>query len=240
MVVQTQSSQAEQAASDPRLGRSWIKLTLLAVVIGVLLVIVYFSPFRQYLGDLRNLSQRIRSFGPLAPLVLVGSVALLVAVGFPRTVFCVLAGMTLGFWSGLLWAQLGTLVGNYILFLAVRTLGLDWGRRMLSKRANIRNLVRQRGALGVIFARQLPLPGLLINVACALLPIGQVDFLVGTLLGQLPQAVPWTLIGAGLLQTSLSKSIGVIGLAIAASLLAWLGVQYALRRSAVSLQPEGK
>ncbi|HLH52971.1 MAG TPA: VTT domain-containing protein [Verrucomicrobiae bacterium] len=212
---------------------SWIKTALFAAGVLVLLLVVYCSPLRHYLGRLREISDRVRGFGGLAPLVLTGGVAVLVAFGFPRLVFCVIAGMTLGFWAGLFWAQLGTLIGNYALFLVARELGGDWAPRIVGDRKRMLAALQQRGALGVFLARQLPLPGVLINLACALLPIRQTDFVVGTVIGQLPQAIPCTLIGAGVLQASFRGSIGLIGLAVVLSVAAWFGVRWALRRKAV-------
>jgi uncharacterized membrane protein YdjX (TVP38/TMEM64 family) len=209
---------------------SWIKILVFGFGLGVLLTIVYFSPLRHYLGHLREASDEIRSFGNLAPLVLTVAVAVLVGCGFPRLVFCSIAGMALGFWSGLLWAQLGTLAGNYALFLLVRAGARDWAERVLSKRAKVRAMVQLQGMWGVFVARQLPLPGLVINLACALLPLRHRDFLLGTVVGQLPQAIPWTLIGAGALQESFGRSMGVIGLAVAVSIVAWLIARSLLRR----------
>jgi uncharacterized membrane protein YdjX (TVP38/TMEM64 family) len=216
-------------AGDRSLRRSWVKLVVLAAAMGVLLTVVYFSPLRDYLNRLREVSQQIRGFGALAPLVVMGGVALLVAIGFPRLIFCLLAGMALGFWSGLLWAQLGTMIGNYALFLTVRGFGRDWAEGMLRKRSGLRQIVRQRGMWGVLLARQVPVPGVFINLACALLPIRQSDFLLGTILGQLPQAIPCTLIGAGLLQASFKRSIGVVSLAVVVSFVAWFFIRQALR-----------
>jgi uncharacterized membrane protein YdjX (TVP38/TMEM64 family) len=219
-------SESPEALSRP----SWIKIILLGVSVGVLLTVVYFSPLRHYLGHLREASEQIRGFGPLAPLVLVVAVAVMVGCGFPRTVFCVIAGMALGFWSGLLWAQLGTLIGNYALFLVVRAGARDWAQRVLGQRAVLQAAIRERGMLGVFVARQLPLPGLVVNLACALLPLRHRDFLLGTAMGQLPQAIPCTLIGAGALQASFQRSIGLIGLAVALSILAWASARAVLRR----------
>lgn len=215
---------------QPPIKPSWRKIALLALGAGILLALVYSSPLRVYLGHWREVSQDIRNFGALAPLVVTVSVAVLVAVGFPRLLFCVIAGMALGFWSGLLWAQLGTLLGNYALFVVVRAGGREWGQRLLARRARVRSTIQQRGALGVILARQLPLPGLVINLTCAFLPIRHRDFILGTMVGQLPQAIPCTLIGAGALQSSFGKSVGLIGLAVIVAILAWLGVRYAMRR----------
>jgi uncharacterized membrane protein YdjX (TVP38/TMEM64 family) len=160
-----------------------------------------------------------------------GGVTVLVAIGFPRLLFCLIAGMALGFWSGLLWGQLGTLLGSYILFLMVRAGGRNWAQRFLARRTRLKNLMQRRGVLGVVLARQLPLPGLVVNLACALLPIRHRDYILGTSMGLLPQAIPCTLIGAGVLQASFKKSIAVIGLAVVISILAWLGLAAVLRRS---------
>jgi uncharacterized membrane protein YdjX (TVP38/TMEM64 family) len=209
---------------------SWRKIALLAIGVGTLLTVVYFSPLRQYLSHVGEISEQIRSFGALAPLVVVVSISVLVAVGFPRLALCGVAGMALGFWSGLLWAQLGTLLGNYAVFILARAGGRDWAQRFVSRRARLNHAIQQRGVLGVFLARQVPLPGLVINLACALLPIPHWDFIVGTVLGQLPLAIPCTLIGAGILQPSFKKGITLIGLAIVASVLAWFCLRYSLRR----------
>jgi uncharacterized membrane protein YdjX (TVP38/TMEM64 family) len=200
-----------------------------AVVVCALLAIADLSPFRAYLERWREVSEDLRSLGALAPLVLVAAVAVLVGVGFPRWPFCIIAGAALGFWSGLFWAQLGTLLGNYAVFLVVRLGSRDWAQRYLSKRVRLHNVIRQEGIPGVILARQMPLPGLLINLACGLVPLRQRDYLFGTIVGQLPLAVPCTLIGAGVLQASFRESLGVIALAIAAAVLAWVGLRFLLR-----------
>jgi len=208
----------------------WRRIALLAVIVGVLLAIVYLSPLRAYLGRLREVSEQIRGLGILAPLVVTGSVAALVAIGFPRLLFCFVAGMALGFWSGLLWAQLGTLLGNYALFLVTRFGARQWAEQYLSKRGKLHSLLQQEGISGVILARQLPVPGLLVNLACGLFPLRHRHFLVGSLIGQLPEAVPCTLIGAGALEASFARSVGVISLAVAVAVVIWIGLRRLLRR----------
>ena len=69
------------------------------------------------------------------------------------TSLCVIAGMALGFWSGLFWTQLGTLFGNYILFLVARRSAGDWVRRVLSHRSKLAALIHNEGITGVILAR---------------------------------------------------------------------------------------
>ncbi len=212
---------------------AWWKVLALAVAVCLLLAAVYLSPLRAYLGRLREVSDQIRALGWLGPLATILGVGIFVAVGFPRLLFCVMAGMAFGFWSGLLWAQLGTLLGNYAVFLAIHWVRPDWARRRLSARAGLQALLRQESIASVILARQLPLPGVLVNAACALFCVRHRDFLIGTLLGQLPEAVPCTLIGAGALEGSFGKSTAFISLAVAVAVALWIGLRWFLRQRTV-------
>ncbi len=206
------------------------KAIFLAALLGILLAIVYFSPLRQYLGRAQEISDGLRRLGFIAPIALTLGVAALVAAGFPRLLLCVIAGMTFGFWSGLLWAQIGTLLGNYAAFLAVRWGGGEWARRYLMKRHHLGDVLRRGSLPAVLLARQLPVPGIVVNLALGLSPLSHRDFLIGTALGQIPEAIPCTLIGAGVMEGSFAQSAGVVGIAVAVLLLAWMGVRFAIRR----------
>jgi uncharacterized membrane protein YdjX (TVP38/TMEM64 family) len=225
-----EAAQAAQAEPDAR--PSWRKIALLGVVVGGLMAIVYLSPLRAYVSDLREVSARIRSLGMVGPAVVTLGVAMLVAIGFPRLALCVIAGMALGFWSGLLWAQLGTLLGNYAIFLIAGSSGRVWAENYLAKRHRLRGLIQEEGTWGVILARQIPVPGLIVNLACGLFGVRHRHFLLGTAIGQLPEAIPCTLIGAGALEASFAKSAGVISLAVAVSVLVWVGLRRFIRARA--------
>jgi uncharacterized membrane protein YdjX (TVP38/TMEM64 family) len=225
---------AEPARGDTGAKLPWRNILWLALAAAILLAVVYLSPVRQYLGRLQELSSFIRGFGWRGPLVFTVSVALLVAVGFPRLFFCVLAGMAFGFWPGLLWAQLGTLAGNYAVFMVARSGGRNWAERYFARHTKLQNVIQKEGAAGVILARQLPVPGLLINMACGLFAIRSYDFFIGTIIGQLPEAIPCTLIGAGVLQASFRRSLGLISLAVAAAVLGWIGMRWILNRQKLS------
>jgi len=208
----------------------WRRLLFLGIVLLALLALVYLTPLRAYLSRVREVSDSVRGLGALAPVVWTFGVAVLVAIGFPRLLLCVIAGMALGFWWGLLWTQLGTLLGNYAVFLVARKNSQGWAERYLSHRARLHNIIKQEGLAGVILARQVPLPGLVINLACGLVSLRHRDFLLGTIIGQLPQAVPFTMIGAGALQTSFSHSVKLIGAGVALAVIVWLTLRAALRR----------
>jgi len=223
------SATNEEALLEAETKPPWRRLALAALLVVAFLVVVYASPLRGYLGRLQELRDTIRGFGVLAPLVLTVGTAVLVSFGFSRLVLCAVAGMAMGFWWGLLWAQLGTLLGNYALFLVARKGGGNWVRRYIAKRKKLAGLIHEEGLIGVILARQVPLPGILVNLTLGLLSVRQRDFLIGTLLGQLPEAIPCTLIGAGVVKASLQKSVSLIGLAVALAVLVWVGLRWWLR-----------
>jgi uncharacterized membrane protein YdjX (TVP38/TMEM64 family) len=220
----------QQVTSAESAGPPWKRVALLAFVLCALLVVGYTSPLREYVGDLGKLSERIRSFGIWAPLIFTLLIAVLVAVGFPRLILCAVSGAAFGFGWGLLYAQVGTLAGNYAVFVVARLGGSERMAEYLARKtARMNGLVKAEGLRGVLLARQLPVPSLAINLACALLGVRQRDFLIGTLLGQLPEAVPCTLIGAGVLKASFTGSAGVISLAVIAAVVSWAVVQRWLR-----------
>ena len=214
---------------------SRIKTMLPVAGMGLLVLAAYLSPLRAQLERVQEISAYLRSLGFLAPLVATLGVALLVVAGMPRLLCCGIAGMSFGFWQGLLWVQLGALLGNYAVFLVVRTTGREWGRRYLSRHGGDQ-LAPREGLAAVIMARQLPLPGLLTNLAFGLSPIRHRHFLLGTALGQLPLAIPCTLVGAGILHASFSGNAGTIGLSVGVLTLFWAGGRYARR----SLQRNGR
>jgi uncharacterized membrane protein YdjX (TVP38/TMEM64 family) len=211
----------------------WRNLIWLAGIAVVLLAGVYLSPLRDYQSRIQELSGFIQGLGWWAPFVFTTSVAALVALGFPRLLLCVLAGMAFGFWPGLIWAQTGTLIGNYAVFVVARSGGKDWAERYFSKHAKVHTLVEREGIPGVILARQLPVPGLLINLACGLFGIRRRDFLIGTIIGQLPEAVPCTLIGAGVLEASFKKSVGLISVGVGLAVLVWIALRWGLKKERI-------
>jgi uncharacterized membrane protein YdjX (TVP38/TMEM64 family) len=173
------------------------------------------------------------------PIVFVGGVALLVAMGFPRLLFCFIGGMTFGFAWGLLWTQTGTLMGNYLTFVFARWGGHEVVARWLARRPNIHDLIRREGIIAVILARQVPIPGLLVNLAFGVSPVRQRHFLLGTAVGQLPEAIPCTLMGSGMRQTSLGWSAGAMGLAVLILVLVWIGWRYLTRVLRAGERPPG-
>lgn len=206
-----------------------IKAALMLLILLGLLIALYQSPLHTYLQDVRNLSQQWSKFGVLAPLVFMGTCAILVAIGCPRLILCPIGGMAFGFWEGLFWSQLGTLLGCYAIFSFVRWGGRDLVLRFWPKAGKLHLFFGKHGLLSVIVIRQLPLPSVLLNVVFGLSPARHRDFLLGTVIGILPEAIPCTLIGSSAMQGSFGQSAWQMGLAIGLLVAVWIGLGVLVR-----------
>ncbi len=169
------------------------------------------------------MNDELANLGWMGPVAFVFLVAILVAVGVPRLLLCPAAGMAFGFWAGLLLSQAGTVLGYYVVFLFVRWGGRAFVLRHRPQLLRFTERIRHQGIPAVILARQLPVHGLLVNLVLSLSPIRHRDFLIGSAIGLIPEAVPCTLIGTGAAQASLARSAGLMVLAVVGLALAWAG-----------------
>ena len=215
-----------------------VKGVILLALLSAALAVVYFTPLKQFLTEGRHISERLQSAGWAAPAIFVVSVALLVAVGCPRLLLCPIGGMAFGFAWGLLWAQVGTLIGSYATFVFVQWGGRDFAMRKWPKLERLSHRVTRKGILQVMLVRQLPVGGVYINIMLGLTPLRHRDFLIGTLLGIMPEAIPATLIGAGATQTSFYKSLPYIVIAVCVFMIVGLWVRRRMRSTAANPQEQ--
>jgi uncharacterized membrane protein YdjX (TVP38/TMEM64 family) len=210
------------AESYPRV--SYRRIALLVFLAALALTAVNLPAVRNYLHDLNALKDTFQNRGIMGGVLFCAGAALLIAAGVPRLWLCLPAGGLFGFWRGLIWIHVATLIGSYLVFLFVRWTGLHWAARQLERYTLIKALTQQHTPLSVFLVRQLPIHGMVMNVALAASSIGHVDFLIGSFAGFLPQGVVVTLIGSGLgagrdprwatLQIVLAVLCGVIVLAL--------------------------
>jgi uncharacterized membrane protein YdjX (TVP38/TMEM64 family) len=180
---------------------------------------VYLTPLKAWLDQGQLIKDELALFGIAAPLVFTAAAALSTAIGVPRLLLCSLGGMTFGFVSGLLWTQLGTLLGSYATFLFVRWRGRDYTLQHFPRLCRFSQKLESRGLLSVLLLRQLPMNGFYNNVFLGLTPVSHRDFIFGSLLGFLPLGVTACLIGAGLIQADFAKSVQYVALALACSVI---------------------
>ena len=115
--------------------------------------LVRFTAAREYLGNIQNIKFWLLSLGWVGPAVWIGIVFLLVAAGTPRLLFCPIGGLAFGFWRGLLWTQVATLAGYYVLFLFVRWGGQDFILRHWPRVGRLRGIFTVIPALLVFAVR---------------------------------------------------------------------------------------
>ena len=232
----TLETAGQGTSKEIRPRKSLAKATMVLIALAGLFFLVHNTPIRRHLQDFRSFNDSLASCGVMAPVVFVGAVSVLVAAGCPRLIFCPVAGMAFGFWAGLLWSQLATVLGCYLNFILVRWGGRDFVLRHWARAGKLHLFFGEHGVLSVIVIRQLPLPSVLLNVVFGLSPVRQRDYILGTLIGILPEAVPCTLMGSGAMQGSFGQGAWRMGLAIGMLIAVWVGIGIIMKVSRVAEQ----
>jgi|GEM_PF-278345 len=215
----------EHLISSGRFGPS-LRVAVLIGIAAAITAILRLTTLGEFLTDFHRIRLVLDEGDVCAELIFVPLAALLVAVGTPRLIFYGLAGLTFGFWKGLLLAQVGTLVGAYATYLFVRWAGRGWISARLSRYTSARKVLTiQPSIWPVLMTRQLPLGGLVINIGLGLSPVTSVPFLIGSFLGFLPLGVVVTLVGSGLVEDHAWESVIQLLTAALVALLSgvWLG-----------------
>ena len=204
------------------------RLLILALAVACLVLLLHFTPLNQWIGDLQALKQQIRAYGWKAHVAFTAGTVAAIALGVPRLAVCALAGALFGFVAGALLALVASLAGSWGAFLFARWSGRGWAEGRLVDASETLRAVLARPTITAIFvARQLPVPGILINVMLGVLPTTQRTFLVGTGLGYLPSTAIVALAGSSLGKDSLAVamtqiSLAMLGLGALTLLLVWL------------------
>lgn len=212
--------------------RAVVKAAVLLTAMLAVLWVLYASPLRQILADWRSVGARFTGVGDTArPLVFMAAVTALVAAGCPRLLLCPVGGLLFGFWGGLLWTQTATLLGSYLTFLFVRWGGREPILRRWPRLGQWHIFIGSRGVLSVMAIRQLPVASVFLNALFALSPVRHRAFLLGTLLGNLPEAIPCTLLGSSAARSTFWRGAGQAALAAILLVVLWIGMALYWKRS---------
>ncbi|SEL94897.1 Uncharacterized membrane protein YdjX, TVP38/TMEM64 family, SNARE-associated domain [Syntrophus gentianae] len=210
---------------DPRSFLSMRKDLLFIAAFFLMVLVLNLTPLKEHWTEVLAFFEGLKRYGALAPFIFTVSVAALVCIGIPRLFLCTLGGMLFGFYRGLLFSLIGTMVGYYLIFSGVRKVGGAFIVRRYHKINRFTKLLERGGIPGVILARQLPIHGMVINLVLGLSPVRRRDFLVGTAIGLIPEAIPFTLIGKGIKQDTLQASIAYLVIAVVILAVLWLGLK---------------
>jgi uncharacterized membrane protein YdjX (TVP38/TMEM64 family) len=146
-----------------------------------------------------------------------------VMMGVPRLAFCSAAGLIFGFGEGLVLSLVGSTLGSYGAFILSR----HGFRRAAEARAEkwpwLKTMLKKPSVTRVFWARQLMVPGIVLNVLIGMTPVRHSRFLLGTSLGYLPLNIAFSLVGSGLGKESITTTMTQLLAAMAViNVAAWL------------------
>lgn len=214
------------------------KLVLLLVIALTLLIGIHYTPLGELLKELTDLERTpLSGGGGGAAAWFVLLTAGLMSIGMPRLVFFLLGGVVFGFWHGLLLALTGSLIGSFIAFRLARWGGRDWlAGRFGESRLFGSILATKPTAMSVALVRMLPVSNIVLNIGLSVSNVGNRAFLLGTLLGFLPQGVVAVLIGSGVGEETLLDGVVYIGFA---AILLLLAIYWSARRLRAAREGSG-
>jgi uncharacterized membrane protein YdjX (TVP38/TMEM64 family) len=194
-----------------------LRLFLAALVVAGVISLLHFTPLNRWLAEAQNLKQMVDDYGWKAHAIFIAGSIAGIAVGVPRLALCGLGGVLFGFVEGVLASQFAGVLGSYGAFLITRLWApTSWIQGKLAEHHKLRSLLEKPSIGGIFVARQLPVPGIVVNVLLGVLPTRHRIFLVGTFLGYLPSNIPVALAGSSMAKESLSKAISQVSLSMLA------------------------
>jgi uncharacterized membrane protein YdjX (TVP38/TMEM64 family) len=195
--------------------RNTTKKLLVLLAVGSLLFLgLRFTPLGTEIRDWDTLARLFQAGDLNAELYFLALSAFLIMAGVPRLLFSALGGFVFGFWQGLLWSLLASLIGSFVTFQAARWGGRAWLQAHFGGQRIFRRIVHaEPSVLSVALIRMLPIANVMVNVGLALSRVDRRAFLLGSLFGFLPQGVIATAVGSGLAHDSPWLGALQIGLA---------------------------
>jgi len=204
------------------------KAMILFLVAVAVYVLYKTTPLQEWLDKTGPVKQWIVHLGEWGVVVFILSSIMFILLGVPRLLLCPLMGALYGFWWGLLISLASTMASYYIGFLWIRGRarhGID--RAALPRQLAF--LAGDPGFVGVIVGRLIPLPGMVVTTALAVSNVKKRHYLLGSLIGLIPEGVPAVLAGA--FDGNLKKWGTLAAIALLCIALAWLALHLSVKRS---------
>lgn len=168
---------------------TWMKLTLLVVLVAVGIVVFRYTSLSEYTRPerLKEFFDGIagRWWAPLAYIAVYMGGCL---IALPGLLLTVLGGLTFGTAKGTLYVIIGSNLGASLAFGLARLLGREFVEKHVKDPLDaIDRRLRDQGVLRVLQLRLIPIvPFNILNFACGLSGVRYAHFLIGSLIGMLP------------------------------------------------------
>lgn len=207
------------------------KLGIIVAIVALCMAVIHLTDLRDILDNTGRLKAFIQSQGVWGPIYFVAGSAGLILVGLPRLLFCVLGGVLFGFVEGLVYSQAATMAGAYGTFIVARWGTREWVERLIHNKSRIYRKMDNPTLLAVFLSRQLPAGGVFISALLGFSTVSHRNFLLGSLLGFLPEAIPAALIGSGVGKPSMLLAFAqfltaAAVLLVAGTVILWLSSAY--------------
>lgn len=192
--VSTLDVEVDSLPVTSRLGKLMVLLFVGLLLLALQSIIAKGNPH----GDLQMMRERLNAYhlGGGAGFFIVATV--LTFAGMPRLVFFALGGFLMGFTEGFLIALCASVTGSFGIFALLRWSGRDWLTKRFGKRRFIKRLTAIEPTIfSVCMARQLPVSNLMINAGLGMSRVKSPAFLLGSLVGFIPQGAVASMIGSG-------------------------------------------
>ena len=185
----------------PRIMTSWIKLGLAAMAISAIGWGLSSFDYDQYLS-LTVLTDWLHDAGPMAPLLLIGSMACAVLIPpIPSVPLDLAAGAVFGPFYGALYAMIGAEIGAIVCFLLARALGRDALSKLLKVETVFCQMCTDHQLMGLMFfARLIPVFSFdVVSYGAGLTNISLKSFALATLFGMAPPTFAFTYLGSSVI-----------------------------------------
>lgn len=216
------ANEVEQETSRA-LGKETRQVLTAVLIVAAFMALAHFTPMKAWITNVQSWKGFVREFGWMAHAVFMLVTAGAVMMGVPRLAFCSAAGLVFGFGEGLLLSLVGSTLGSYGAFI----LSHHGFRRAAESRAEkwpwLKKMLKKPSVMRVFWARQLMVPGIVLNVLIGMTPVRHSRFLLGTALGYLPLNIAFSLVGSGLGKESITTTMTQLLAAMAViNVAAWL------------------
>lgn len=221
------ASQPSKTALQVGTGAILVKALALFLVAVLALVLYKTTPLQHWFDKAGPAREWFNSLGNWGILIFIVTSVALILLGFPRLLLCPLAGALYGLWGGLTVSLIATMISYYIGFLWIRGKahhGID--REALPRRLAF--LAGDPGFAGVVIGRLLPVPGMMVTMALAISSVRDVSYLLGSLIGLIPEAIPAVM--AGVMEADVKKWGNMAMIALACIVGGWLVLHFLVKR----------
>ena len=196
--------------------KKWLKPALLILLVVGVILIIKFTPLKQYLDFQKLFESRdsllsyVSNYYFLSVLVFILVYLAVVALSIPgATILTILGGFFFGPWAGTLYVNVGATFGAFAIFLIARFfLGENLQKKYEKQLDKFNKEITENGKSYMLTLRLIPIfPFFLINILAGLTTLPAITFLWTTALGIIPGSFVYAYIGyAG---TSMTESQGV-------------------------------